>query len=107
MRVQRTARRRRGAVVAGAFPLFLVLAAAAAAGAERRVLDDFSDPARWRAAPAAGVALTLAAERGERGAALRLDFDFQGHGGYAVAHRDLPLELPANWELSFRLRGER
>ncbi len=44
--------------------------------------------------------------RGDRGRALRLDFDFGGHAGWAAARRDVAVDLPENWELAFALRGE-
>ncbi len=36
---------------------------------------------------------------------MRLDFDFGHVNGYATAHRTLPLDLPANYEISFWIRG--
>ena len=36
----------------------------------------------------------------------RLDFDFHGHGGYAIARRELDLDLPANYQFTLRIRGE-
>src|SRR5262249_2564677 len=42
---------------------------------------------------------------GVRGKALRLDFDFAKTAGYAFVRRDLPLQLPDNYEISFYLRG--
>ncbi len=87
--------------------------ATAQASSPPRLLDDFRDPAMWIAKPATGVDLALAGVAGEGGEksagasrALRLDFDFHGHGGWAAASRPLALELPENWELRFRLRGE-
>ena len=41
-----------------------------------------------------------------RGNALRLDFDFQKGGGYAVARRVLPFDLPENYRFHLRVRGE-
>jgi hypothetical protein len=91
-------------------------------GGQARSLDDFAAAGSpgWEAVPAEGVALALAplpaaadlpaeaagggAER--RGGAIRLDFDFQGHGGYAIARRRLALDLPENYEISFWIRGE-
>ncbi len=70
--------------------------------AQTRTLDDFATTAGWTAAPSDGVRLDLAEDQG----ALRLDFDFNGGAGYAVARRPLPLDLPANWEISFRLRAD-
>ncbi len=80
----------------------LLLFLAAALSAQTRTLDDFATLAGWTAAPSDGVRLDLAQDQG----ALRLDFDFNGGAGYAVARRPLPLDLPANWEISFRLRAD-
>lgn len=71
-----------------------------------RMLDDFEDAARWSVIPSDGVALTARAGRGRTGRALRLDFDFQGHGGYAVVHRALPIDLPDDFVLTFWIRGD-
>lgn len=68
-----------------------------------RTLDDFEHPA-WTAHPADGVELTIRPDAGRRGRAMRLDFVFHG-GGYAVARRELPFDLPADYELSFYVRG--
>jgi hypothetical protein len=63
-------------------------------------------PAAWRAAPADGVELALAAATGPDGQpALRLDYDFHGHGGWAAARHPLDLTLPPSYEIRFRLRG--
>jgi hypothetical protein len=69
------------------------------------VLDSFDSIAGWKAAPSDGVSLALAVDGGHAGRALRMDVDFHGGGGYAVAHRDLGVDLPANYELSFWIRG--
>ena len=71
-----------------------------------RMLDDFEDPGLWAALPSDGVALTLRPDRGRTGRALRLDFDFQGRGGYAIVRRSLDLHLPENYEFSFWIRGD-
>ncbi|MDX1997171.1 MAG: coagulation factor 5/8 type domain-containing protein [Thermoanaerobaculia bacterium] len=66
------------------------------------LLDDFSGPLTgWTAVPSDGVALALVPVEG----ALCLDFDFRGHGGWAIARKAVDLELPANYRLSFRLKG--
>lgn len=72
-----------------------------------QVLDDFENLTRWSALPAEGVALTIRADQGRTGAghAMRLDFDFQGRGGYAIARRRLDLTLPENYEFSFWIKG--
>ncbi len=69
-------------------------------------LDSFDSIAAWKAAPAQGVEMHLSKEAGRHGAALRIDFDFHGHGGYAIARREVPVELPPNFEFSFSLRGD-
>ncbi|HVR96808.1 MAG TPA: discoidin domain-containing protein [Thermoanaerobaculia bacterium] len=66
------------------------------------VLDDFADPSRWKVLPSDGIQATLSPADG----ALRLDFDFQGRAGYAVVRREIPLDLPGNYEIRFRVRGE-
>lgn len=70
------------------------------------MLDDFESVAGWRVAPSEGITLAVAPDAGPAGRAIRLDFDFQGHGGWAAVRRPADIELPANYELSFRIRGE-
>ncbi|HMG53650.1 MAG TPA: discoidin domain-containing protein, partial [Kofleriaceae bacterium] len=86
------------------------LAAAAchgpAGGAAVRVLDAFDDVAAWRAIGSDGVTASIASVPGAHGRALRLTADLGGTAGYAVARRALPLELPAEFALSFALRGD-
>jgi hypothetical protein len=55
----------------------------------------------WKAVPAAGVEMKLT-----QAGALRVDFDFQGRAGYAIARRDGRIELPDNFELVFRVKGD-
>ncbi|HZM15974.1 MAG TPA: discoidin domain-containing protein [Candidatus Krumholzibacteria bacterium] len=69
------------------------------------LLDGFESAGAWSAHPADGVDLALGSDAGERGRCLRLDFDFHGGGGYAVARRQLELDLPENYAFTFRLRG--
>ena len=78
---------------------------AAPLGAQQRVIDDFERPAAWSAVPGEGVSLTIGGGAGRSGAALKLDFDFHGRAGYAVARRSVDLTLPGNYELSFWIRG--
>jgi hypothetical protein len=70
------------------------------------IVDDFEDAAAWSAHPADGVELELGADAGAVGRALRLDVRFVTGGGYAVARRDVDLDLPENYALSFRVRGD-
>jgi len=73
---------------------------------EARKLDDFKDIASWKAAPADGVEMELAQAPGSQGRGLRIDFDFQGHGGWASTVRPLELELPENFAIEFDIRGQ-
>jgi len=58
--------------------------------------------ALWTPHPADGVEMHLSRE----GEVNRLDFDFHGHGGYAIARRELGLELPPNYQFTFQIRGD-
>jgi hypothetical protein len=80
------------------------LTCAGAAVEDARVLDDFSSLAPWRAGASDDVMAMVTAAPG--GHALRLTFDFAGRSGYASARRALPLELPDNFVLTLRLRGQ-
>jgi hypothetical protein len=66
------------------------------------VIDDFDSVSKWSAHPSDGVSLNIAEDAG----AMRLDFDFQGHGGYAIARCNVDLDLPPNYQFRFRIRGE-
>ena len=82
--------------------LLLLALAGPAFAQEPRLLDDFATPAAWRAQASDGVTGTMRPFEG----GLRLDYDFSRGSGYAFLRRALPLELPANFELRFRLRGQ-
>lgn len=56
----------------------------------------------WTAAPASGVEMRLRDDAGT----LRVDFDFQGGGGWAAFRKDTALRLPENYEFSFRLKAD-
>ncbi|MDQ6802210.1 MAG: coagulation factor 5/8 type domain-containing protein [Acidobacteriota bacterium] len=68
--------------------------------------DDFNGSLKWEPHPSDGVSLIITQEpAGRRASALRMDFDFHGHGGYAIARRAVPIDLPADFEFSFWIRG--
>ena len=79
--------------------------ACAGAGDATHVLDNFDSLAPWSADHTDDTTSSIERVSGEAGHALRLNFDFNGVVGYATARRALPLDLPANYELSFRVRG--
>ena len=98
----------RSAALAG---LFLVATLSTVAAAESQLqsvppLDDFESLAAWSPHPSDGVDLHLAQDAGLHGQAMRLDFDFHAHSGYAIARRKVDLDLPANYEFTFSLRAD-
>ncbi len=80
----------------------LTLLLAPTAQAQVRMLDNFARTDAWQVVTADGVALRLSGDEG----ALRLDFDFQRGGGYAIARRRVDLTVAANYRFTWRLRAE-
>lgn len=70
------------------------------------MVDSFDSVSQWSTNPAAGVEIAIHSDSGRHGLAMRLDFDFHGHPGYAIVHRKVNLDLPANYEFTFAVRGE-
>jgi len=71
------------------------------------VLDRFDSVTQWKTTPAEGVEISVHPDpNGAHGSAMRVDFDFHGHGGYAVIHRALSMTLPQNYEFSFAIKGD-
>ncbi|MGA7615841.1 MAG: discoidin domain-containing protein, partial [Thermoanaerobaculia bacterium] len=84
--------------------LFLLLFAASLQGA---VVDAFDSVAAWSAHPSDGVELHISRDpAGHHGSAMRLDFDFHNHAGYAIARRKLDIDLPPNFEFRWWVRAE-
>jgi F5/8 type C domain-containing protein/alpha-L-rhamnosidase-like protein len=70
------------------------------------VIDSFESVSQWTAQPADGVEITIHSDSGRHGRGMRLDFDFHGHGGYAVVRRVVNIVVPENYEFSFAIRGD-
>ncbi len=70
------------------------------------ILDDFEDLSGWTAIASGQARLNLTPEPGRHGTAMRLDFDFQGGGGFVVARKAFDLRLPENYAFSFGIRGQ-
>lgn len=68
------------------------------------VIDDMATPALWKALASDGVVSRLE-PLSTPDPALRLQFDFQHHAGYAALERALPLDLPENFEIDLMLGG--
>ena len=71
-----------------------------------RVLESFERLSAWRAVTSDGVSLELAVDSGRSGSAMRMDVDFHGRGGYAIARTPVAVGLPENYEFSFWVRGD-
>ncbi|HYW12794.1 MAG TPA: discoidin domain-containing protein, partial [Longimicrobium sp.] len=79
---------------------------ASAAAAQTRVLDDFEALSGWTAHPSEGVKLRISQDSGFAGRSMRLDFDFHGGTGYAIARKSIPIDLAENWEFAWRMRAD-
>ena len=67
----------------------------------------FADPHGWQvfaSGQAQGALSRITATDGSPG--VRLDYDFQGGGGFIGISRPLALRLPHTFEIGFQLRGE-
>jgi hypothetical protein len=91
----------------GAAPVQTTAATTGQAGAANTiVVDTFDSVTQWTATPADGVEISVHPDsNGVHGKAMRVDFDFHGHGGYGVIHRAFNLALPPNYEISFAIKG--
>ena len=69
------------------------------------ILDHFEDLSVWTAIASGQALLAISPDRGLRGSAMRLDFDFQGGGGFVVARRSFNPTLPESYVFSFDICG--
>ena len=72
---------------------------------DEKLLDDFEDLSGWTAVTSGQARLSISQDRGMRGKALRLDFDFCGGGGFVVARKMFSLEIPESYTFGFHVRG--
>lgn len=69
--------------------------------------DIFNDPAGWQVIASGLAEGNVTAATGPDGRpALRLDYDFQGGGGFVVARKEIQFALPKTFEILFQLRGD-
>src|SRR3984893_16313934 len=59
----------------------------------------------WRPTASGNAVLALSLRWMGRVPALQMDFDFKGAGGFVVARRVLRREMPSEYAVQFRLRG--
>lgn len=69
------------------------------------VLDTFEDLSKWTAISSGEAQLDISQDQGVQGKAIRMDFDFHGGGGFVVARKAFPLEIPESYSFSFHIRG--
>src|SRR5438105_15909970 len=87
-------------------PVTPVTAAPAQTAVPTIVLDSFDSVTQWTTAPAEGVEVSVHPDpNGAHGGAMRVEFDFHGHGGYAVIHLTHNLTLPHNDHLAYDLQA--
>jgi len=70
-----------------------------------RILDDFEDLSNWTAIASGQAQLHISRDLGLQGSAMRLDFDFRGGGGFVVARKAFPLDIPETYSFGFNIRG--
>jgi hypothetical protein len=85
--------------------LALVMTAHSSDAKQVTVLDDFSHPDAWKATGTDDISTSVRTIDGKSGKALCMDFNFNGVSGGATLHRSLPIRFPANYALSFDVRG--
>jgi len=70
-----------------------------------KILDDFADLSGWTPVASGQAQLDISRDRGPRGGAMRLDFDFKGGGGFVVARKRSSFPLPDAYAFTFDVRG--
>ena len=100
----------RRAIIAVVITLFAIATPSLPAFANPpKTIDDFTDASRWKVVASDGVELKCSESpeaAGEHSSTLRLDINFVTGAGYAGIRRELPLDLPPNFELGFSIRGD-
>ena len=79
--------------------------------ASAKIIDDCSDAEQWAVVNSEGVELKCSEDHqvkddDDQKTTLRLDIDFVSGAGYAGIRRTVPINLPANFELAFSVRGD-
>jgi hypothetical protein len=82
-----------------------LLAPAVLGAAEGVLVDDFESVSDWRELPADGVEMKLSSAGVSRSRSMRFDVRYRRGGGYAVARKEVDLELPENYAFAMRIRG--
>ncbi|HNR11988.1 MAG TPA: discoidin domain-containing protein [Thermodesulfobacteriota bacterium] len=70
------------------------------------IIDTFADLSEWTTFASGEAQLAVYPDHGCRGNAMRMEFDFRGGGGFVVARKSFPLDLPESYLFSFHVRGD-
>src|SRR2546430_6316674 len=71
------------------------------------VLDSFDSVTQWTTTPAEGVEVSVHPDpNGAHGKAMRVDFDFHGHGGDTPNPRPPRMTLPPQYRISLPAKGD-
>ena len=70
------------------------------------MLDDFEELSGWTAIASEGTRVSITHEPGQNGMAMRIAFELNTGGGWAIVRKSFSLALPANYAFNFQLRGE-
>ncbi len=68
-------------------------------------LDNFDDLSGWTSFASGQSQLSISADHGRNGMAMRLDFDFHGGGGFVVARKEFALDIPESYSFFLHIRG--
>lgn len=71
-----------------------------------RIIDDFNQIENWTAAASDGVSANKSHIIGKNDKAIRLDYDFNNRSGYSFIRRQISLDFPQDYEISFYIRGQ-
>lgn len=91
--------------VAFAWLVMAMASVGAGTDAGAQTLDDFEGELRWKALPSDGVNATVRTEKVGENTAMRVDYDFAKGMGFVVVRREMAIEVPESYRLSFRVRG--
>ncbi len=86
--------------------LFFLMITFSYINAQVNILDEFETREGWSFIKSDGVDLHLTVEKGLTGNAIRLDYDFTKGTGYGGIQKNIPVDLPDNYEFTFYLKAE-
>jgi hypothetical protein len=73
--------------------------------AQVTTLEDFENKNGWNFIKSDGVNLSLSNEKGLTGNAMRFDYDFTKGTGYGGFQKNISIDLPENYEITFWVKA--